>query len=197
MLSLKPGQLPIFIFNVLTIIVFSAVFIMRMNLEFVFYVAVIVFFLVTILMTNKKVEYNNLVLWGLSIWAFLHMSGGAFYFSGVRLYDIVLIPIVGAPFYIFRYDQFVHIIGFGVATAVMYYLLRPSLGERHWVTISIVVIMAGLGVGGLNEIIEFSASLMMSETGVGDLYNLCLDLVSDLVGAILAMAFLYAVERRE
>ena len=57
-------------------------------------------------------------------------------------------------------------------------------------SLSIVIAMAGLGVGGLNEIIEFIATVVMPETGVGGYMNTALDLVADLVGAVLAVIFL-------
>jgi len=50
--------------------------------------------------------------------------------------------------------------------------------------------MAGLGVGALNEIIEFIIAQIVPETGVGGYLNTSLDLVSNLIGAILAMLYI-------
>jgi len=124
------------------------------------------------------------------------MAGGGIYIKGTRLYEIMLIDLVGAPYYIFKYDQFVHMFGFGVATLAMYYLIEPYLKFDHkkWVALSIILIMAGLGVGALNEIIEFFASVMLSRTGVGGYENTALDLVFNLVGAIIAMFFVRSIE---
>lgn len=55
--------------------------------------------------------------------------------------------------------------------------------------------MAGLGVGALNEIIEFFATVVVPETGVGGYENTALDLVADLIGALSATT-LIAVTRR-
>ena len=133
-------------------------------------------------------DYPNGVLWGLTAWGLLHMSGGGLYVGKIKLYEIILIP-VSEKYHIFRYDQFVHIVGFGVATLVMYHLLKPLLrpGLDRWTALSIVVVMAGLGVGALNEIVEFAATVVVPETGVGGYTNTSLDLVSDLVGAVFAM----------
>ncbi|MEA3366186.1 MAG: hypothetical protein U9Q79_11160, partial [Candidatus Hydrogenedentes bacterium] len=81
---------------------------------------------------------------------------------------------------------------FGVSTLVMYHLLCPLLRPdvRHWTAFYIVVAMAGLGVGGLNEIIEFIATVLVPETGVGGYENTALDLVADSIGAILAVVLL-------
>ena len=188
---LKKGQLPILIINACGLLLFAALFASRKNYEFLLYIGVIVFFLVLILATNKRVDYPNSVLWGLTVWAFLHMSGGGFYIGDVKLYEIILVPI-SETYHIFRYDQFVHIVGFGVATLVMYVLLKPLLMPdlKRWTALSIVVVMAGLGVGALNEIVEFAATVLVPETGVGGYTNTSLDLVSDLVGAVVALVII-------
>jgi putative membrane protein len=71
----------------------------------------------------------------------------------------------------------------------MWVILKPHLKQpiNHWTAISIVIIMAGLGVGALNEIVEFTAVVITPETGVGGYNNTSLDLVADLIGAIIAM----------
>ena len=186
---LKKGQLPILVVNACALAIFSILFLSRKNYEFLLYIGVIIFFLALILGTNKKVDYPNSVLWGLTAWALLHMSGGGLYIGKIKLYEVMLITF-SEEYHIFRYDQFVHIIGFGVATLVMYFLLKPLLRPDldRWVALSIVVAMAGLGVGALNEIVEFTATVLVPETGVGGYTNTSLDLVSDLVGAVLAIA---------
>ena len=185
---LKKGQVPIFIVNAVALGAFTILFASRKNYEFLLYIGVIIFFLAVILGTNKRVDYSNGVLWGLTAWALLHMSGGGLYVGKIKLYEIILIP-VSEKYHIFRYDQFVHIVGFGVATLVMYYLIKPLLRPNldRWIALSIVVVMAGLGVGALNEIVEFAATVLVPETGVGGYINTSLDLVSDLVGAVLAV----------
>ncbi len=173
------------------LIPFAAYFGYRRNYEFLLYVAVIVFFMAVIALTNDRVRYHLPILWGLVAWAVLHLCGG-----GIRVGDGVLYGVMLAPLSktlpILRYDQFVHIVGFGVATLVMYHLLRPLLrpGVRPGTALCIVVAMAGLGVGGLNEIIEFIATVLVPETGVGGYLNTALDLVADLVGAVLAVVII-------
>ena len=124
------------------------------------------------------------------------LGGAAPLRGGIRVGDGVLYGVMLAPLSktlpILRYDQFVHIVGFGVATLVMYHLLRPLLrpGVRPGTALCIVVAMAGLGVGGLNESIEFIATVLVPETGVGGYLNTALDLVADLVGAVLAVVII-------
>jgi uncharacterized membrane protein YjdF len=196
-ITIRKGQWPILAANLACLSLFTAIYTSRRNYEFLIYLGVIVFFLLLILATNRKVAYPNDILWGLTAWAALHMSGGGIYLGGTKLYEIILVPVSEA-YGIFRFDQFVHIVGFGVATLVMYHLIRPFLGPgpRGWGALSIVVVMAGLGVGALNEIVEFAATVAVPETGVGGYVNTSLDLVADLVGALGALALIRIKEAR-
>ena len=195
-MHLKKGQLPIFIVNIAALLIFAFVFAKRKNYEFMIYIGVIIFFLFLILYTNKKINYPSSILWGLTLWSLLHMSGGGIYVNGRKLYALMIYPIVGEPYNIFKFDQFVHIVGFFVATLVIYHLIKPKLIKNHgWIALSIVVVMAGFGLGALNEVVEFIATVITPETGVGGYENTALDLVSNLIGAILAMVYIYTKEK--
>src|SRR3989338_10485162 len=195
-MHLKKGQLPIFIVNMAALLIFAFVFAKRKNYEFMIYIGVIIFFLALILYTNKKVNYPNSILLGLTAWSLLHMSGGGIYIDGKKLYTLMIYPLVGEPYLIFKFDQFVHILGFFVATLVVYHLIKPKLIKNHkWAALSIVVVMAGFGLGALNEVVEFLATVITPETGVGGYENTALDLVSNLIGAVLAMVYIYVKEK--
>lgn len=190
---LRRGQVPIVIVNLVYLAIASILFFSKKNWEFIIYIGVIVFFFVLIFLTNKRVKYPNLILWGLTLWGILHISGGSVFFNSgtLRLYDLILFRI-SKTLPIFRYDQFVHIFGFGVATLVMYILLKPLLKKDldRWTSLSIIIVMAGLGVGALNEVIEFIATILAPETGVGGYINTSLDLVSNLIGAVIALVYI-------
>ena len=187
-MHIRKGQLTILIFNLLALAGFSVHFFIKGNYEFIIYVGVIAFFLIVFIATNAKIYYPNTLLWALTVWAVMHMAGGSVFIKGVKLYEIILIPL-SATIPIFRYDQLVHIIGFATATATMFYILKPLLRPQlksFW-ALSIIIIFAGLGIGAFNEILEFVTSLIVPESGVGGYLNTSLDLVSNLIGAILAM----------
>ncbi|MFH1592968.1 MAG: hypothetical protein ABIB47_06395 [Candidatus Woesearchaeota archaeon] len=74
---LKKSQIPIFVFSLIYLAVALYIFIGRKNYEFIGYIGVVVLLLFVILMTNKKMNYPNSVLWGMSLWGLLHMMGGA------------------------------------------------------------------------------------------------------------------------
>jgi len=193
--GIRKGQIPILIVNLLILGFFSVIFLRRENYEFLAYIGVTLFFITLIAFTNKRVYYPNFLLWALTLWSLSHMCGGGVFIGDHKLYDQMIYTVIGEPFWIFRYDQLVHIIGFGASTLAMYYVLRPSLREGHrWRGVLVVVTMAGLGVGALNEIVEFITSLLVEDTGVGGYINTSLDLVADLIGAVLAALVIFVRE---
>jgi len=188
---LKKSQIPIFIINAIYLLIATIYYFSRRNYEFIGYVGIVFLVLVLILFTNKKMNYPNIVLWGLTLWGMMHMLGGVKIGNSV-VYAKMLLNIVGEPYQILKYDQFVHLIGFGVATLAMFVLLKPFLKFpiKNWTAISILTIMAGFGVGALNEMIEFTTTVFVPETGVGGYVNTSLDLVADFFGAVIAMIYI-------
>ncbi len=170
---------------------FGASFLARGNTEFIIYVGVIVFFTAVVWLSMKKVSYTDATLVGLTVWAGMHFAGGGIPVGDGRLYDVMLVPM-SEKVPIFRYDQLVHVWGFFASTLVMYCLVVAAFGERikSSVSLAIVVVMAGLGVGAFNEIVEFLVTLAVPSTGVGGYMNTALDLCADLIGAMLGWAYI-------
>lgn len=181
------------VFNLAYIVSFTAYYFSIRNFEFLWYIATLVFFFVLIASTLRKSKFNYVVLWGLSIWGLLHMAGGGVVVGGDVLYRLHLIDIVGSgDLFILKFDQVVHFYGFGVATLVVYHLLRPYLNEKtNWKVIYPILIVAGSGLGVLNEIVEFTAVVSLSETGVGGYGNTLLDLIFNTLGAAAATVFIH------
>jgi len=196
-MHITKSQWTIIIVNAVYLICFGIYYIMKKNYEFMIYIGIVLFFAVLIGLSIEKVKYTNGVLWGLTAWGFFHMAGGSFPYKDGRWYDTILIPI-SESYQIFKYDQAIHIYGFFIATLVVWQLLKPILKKDidKWTALSIVVVMAGLGFGALNEIVEFGATLVMPNNGVGGYINTSLDLVSDIIGAIIAMVVIYIKERK-
>lgn len=194
---LSRDQYPILAVNAIVLVIFSILFLSRANYEFVLYLFVIIFFLVLILLTNKQVGLSNKVLWGLTAWGVLHLCGGGLLIGDHVLYAQMLVPISDG-YQILKYDQFVHAFGFGVATFVIYELLKPLLkeGQKKWGRLGLIVVMGGAGLGALNEVIEFFATVITPETGVGGYVNTALDLVFNFVGASIAMFLIYRKEKK-
>lgn len=189
---LRKGQKLILWLNLIIVLVFGAIYLKAQNYEFIIYVGIIIFFFAVILYTNRRVFYPNAVLWGMTIWAFFHMLGGILPVGSGRLYDLILIPI-SETYNVFRFDQAIHIFGFGVATLVLYALLQSyfkDIGKKHPVSLSIITVMFGLGIGAFNEVVEFIVQVLVPQTGIGGYVNSLLDLVADLIGAILALVYI-------
>jgi len=184
----RKGQLAILIVTLLALVLFGSFFLIKRNYEFVIYVGVIIFFVTVIIITNRKVHYPNAVLWGLSLWAVLHMAGGSIHINRIKLYEMMILPL-SKNYPVIRYDQLVHVIGFGAATLTLFYILKPLLRPelKTWTAVSVIVFAAGLGAAALNEIIEFVTSCIVPESGVGGYLNSSLDLVADFIGALLAL----------
>ena len=185
----KP-HLVLFIINLAMLAYCGSLFWARQNYEFIGYMVVVGGAIVAVVLTLKRVPYTLDCLIGMTIWAAMHMAGGGILLpqSGC-LYNVMIWPISE---HVFRYDQLVHIWGFGSATLLMHCLLvghlrRPLSGK---VGLGIVLVMAGLGMGALNEIIEFMATLAVPDNGVGGYMNTALDMCANLIGAVLGVVYL-------
>ena len=80
---------------------------------------------------------------------------------------------------------------------VLWHLMRrhyPVL-DGTW-TIYLYPALAAMGLGAVNEIIEFLAVLSVPETNVGGYVNTALDLVFNAGGAVSAMLIVGATRRR-
>jgi hypothetical protein len=192
-MSLRKGEWILVAFNLFYIAAFAAYYFSIRNYEFLWYVATLVFFFVLIAITLKRSKFDYTILWGLSFWGLLHMAGGGVIVNGEVLYRLHLIPVVGSgDLFVLKFDQFVHFYGFGVATFVVHHLLRPYLNEKtNWKVVYPILIAAGSGLGVLNEIVEFTAFVSLSETGVGGYENTLLDLIFNTLGASAAVILIH------
>lgn len=172
------------------------------NHEFLLYVLVMLVAGAGIAVLHARVGLTTGALWCLSLWGLLHMLGGlvvvpdSWPVNGPNrvLYSWWLIPDR------LKYDHLVHAYGFGVATWVSWQgmaglvrrgggVLRPTFGAL------VLAAAAGLGFGALNEIIEFVVTLLVPETNVGGYVNTGWDLVSNLVGVVVAVVLIRRFDR--
>jgi uncharacterized membrane protein YjdF len=163
----------------------------RGNSEFLFYIAVMVVLMIVVWLVDRAVRLSNAALWALSLWGLLHMAGGllpvpaSWPIDGdIRvLYSLWLIPDR------LKYDQVVHAYGFGVATWVCWQGMRAAIerrGGQAAPTFGLMVLAAsaGMGLGAMNELIEFAATMLVPETNVGGYTNTGFDLLANFVGAV-------------
>ncbi len=158
------------------------------NYEFLFYGVILVAFWAVIMKTDKKLNYPIGTLSLLIIWLTGHLVGGTLFVNGTKLYDLMLIPIIGEPYHIFKYDQLMHLLCYITMTRLIFVPLKHVLKpEAPIFLIGLVTILAGSGIGALNEIVEFMAVIFFDAAdAVGGYTNTAIDIVANTVGAIIA-----------
>ena len=174
----------------------------RGNHEFLLYIAVLFVLGGVVWELHRRINLAQVSLWALSIWGLAHMLGGLlpvpenWPINGeIRvLYSLWLVPGY------LKYDQVVHAFGFGVTTWVCWQGLKAAFVSRGVVvrpTLGLLTLAAaaGMGFGAMNEVVEFAATLLVPETNVGGYLNTGWDLVSNLVGVVVAAVLIYFCER--
>lgn len=111
--------------------------------------------------------------------AVAHLAGGLVRVGDSVLYNATFLSPA------LRYDHLVHASAVFVATLV----LLCIAGEAAGATVGLCV-LAALGLGGLNEMVEFVATLAHQGSHVGGYDNTGWDLVSNAVGALAAAVWL-------
>jgi putative membrane protein len=197
-IALTRGERAVALFTLAYVLGFTAWFLLRGNYEFVVYVITMLILIALVGRSLRSAEYPLPMLWALSLWGLFHMAGGGVPVGDSVLYSAQVIPL-GPPdgeWTFLKYDQIVHAYGFGVTAWVLWHLMRrhyPVL-EGTW-TIYVYPALAAMGLGAVNEIIEFVAVLSVPETNVGGYINTALDLVFNAAGAVIAMLVVAATRR--
>jgi len=183
------------------------------NHEFLLYAASTAVFALIVLGVHMRVRFSLGVLTCLSAWGALHMAGGlvpvpeSWPVSSTShvLYSLWLIPDLGAlpgshpdggVTGYFKYDNFVHALGFGaVAWACWQGLVAGTGVTKPTVGLLTLCLAAAMGFGAVNEIIEFAAT-RLSDTNVGGYVNNAIDLIYNAVGAGVACGVIYGFTTR-
>tara|TARA_R110002073_G_scaffold118918_3_gene258920 strand:- start:3101 stop:3694 length:594 start_codon:yes stop_codon:yes gene_type:complete len=185
----------LFIFVALYMSICSVASFKQGNTEFLMYAAMMAVYIVFLVLLHRKIGFTHTALWLLTIWGCLHMLGGTVPIPE-RLVDgdgsAVLYSMRWNP-NMPRYDQMVHGFGFFAATVACWEVMRRTLGVKSSVIVSICAALMGMGLGALNEVIEFAAT-RVTETNVGGYVNTGWDLVSNTIGA--SCAGIWCLNRR-
>ncbi len=190
----RRGEISLAVFTLAYLVAFTLFFIRTGNEEFLMYVGVVLAVFVLMFATLHRTRFSYPVLAGMSLWGLFHMAGGGIVVNGEDLYSLHLIPIVdlGEEIFVLKFDQVVHFWGFGVATLLAYDLLRHYLNDgSNYAVVYPLLVLIGMGLGSLNEIVEFFAVLVLPETGVGGYGNTSLDMVFNSLGAITAVVMIH------
>jgi|TARA_Y100000031_G_C8024330_1_gene294095 hypothetical protein len=191
-MELKRGHWLVVLFTVTYVLAYAIYYASIKNFEFLWYILVLGFFFGLIFFTIKKTKFDYFILWGLSIWGLLHMSGGGLIVNGDVLYNLEIFRFIDiGDTYILKFDQFVHAFGFFVTALVAFHLLKGQIkGKPNWTLVYIASALISMGLGVVNEIVEFVATVSVENVNVGGYYNTALDLIANAIGAFLAIFFM-------
>jgi hypothetical protein len=151
---------------------------------------------------HHSVRLNNATIWALSGWCVIHMAGGLIPIPATWpiegdipvLYSWWLIPDY------LKYDNIVHAYGFGVTTWVCWQGLAVGfkrVGATLQPTFGMLLLCwaAGMGLGSINEIIEFPPTMMLADINLGGYVNTSLDLISNMLGSLVAVIIIWYCSR--
>jgi putative membrane protein len=162
------------------------------NYEFLLYAITVTFVIALLFATDQYFKYSKTGLWLFNSWLVLHILGGLAYYQGIRFYDLMLLDIVGEPYQILKYDQFVHFYCYIAISILMWSVVHKIAKDNaNYVVICIITILAASSLGAINEIIEFIAAITLDRSGVGGYMNTLIDLVANLLGAITGTIYMY------
>jgi uncharacterized membrane protein YjdF len=180
-----------------SIIIISILFFVNLFLgryELFSYMIIPLFALAFMFWSDKFYNYSLFIIWSFCIWAILHIVGGI-YFSGIRLFDLILIPLIGEPYNILRYDQVLHVFCSIILGMISYTIVSKYIKRKIWV-IFLIAALISVGIGNLNEIAEFSVVVFFANNGIGDYFNNALDLVANLLGTLLGVLIMHKRYKR-
>lgn len=162
---------------------FSVNALLRGNIEFIYYTGLMLLSMTIILMIHKRFHFYPVVLLGLSLLGLLHLLGGNVILGEVRLYDLYFIDGL------FKYDNFVHMVGSGIMVMLAYAILKPTLADdfrNKDLYFMLLLVLLGMGLGAMNEMMEFIAVLLFDVAEqVGGYTNTLLDLIYNTIGSII------------
>ncbi len=146
------------------------------------YAAVLLIGTVVVVAVHLRVGLSKLTIWGLVVFALGHVAGGMVPIGNGVLYEQWLLGRI------VRYDNLQHAWGFGFVGRAVWESLRAQLHQSPAPRLSatVVIVLAGCGIGAVNEVVEYLLTKILSDTNVGGYENTARDLVANLVGAATA-----------
>ena len=179
----------------LFLLAYLVIYSIKGDYEFLIYVAVTMIVLGLVRWADKSIKFSAATISMFGVWIVSHMFGGSLYLNGVKFYDVMIFPIIGEPYNILKYDQVVHFFLYFVV-AMMLFTLAKKYTKINWYVI-VLIILSAEGIGALNEVIEFSTTVISESTGVGGYINNALDLIFNLAGAILGTVLAVRLDKNK
>lgn len=185
--------IPVIAFTAAYLLIAAAWIVVRENYEFLAYIAFLLVLAGIVWVVHRRVSLPLALIWCLSLWGAAHMAGGLVPIpeswpregDSAVLYNLWLIPDW------LKFDQLVHAYGFGITTWLCWEGLRSIIGRPDTsMGVLTQAAAAGTGFGALNEVVEFTITLLVPDNNVGGYFNTAMDLVFNLLGAVIAALLL-------
>lgn len=181
-----------FVIYTLIALIFLIISIKNKNYEYVYYNLIMIVSFPIILILNKKLHLKFHIFLGLLALSVSHLAGGNILINQIPLYQNYFLSI--------HYDKIVHFLGSTIIALLVYNFLNPLLKkkeEKKPILILFLVFIITVGIGAMNEIIEFMAQILFDKTIVGDYKNNAMDLVINGAGALFASIFFLRHYKKE
>jgi uncharacterized membrane protein YjdF len=144
--------------------------------------------LVVVVVMVRKAPLPGALVIALAVDALVHLAGGLVQVGGSGLYNVGIGATSSSWHSRFlQYDHGAHAFGSFLGALALWVLLAPpapDAARRRELTV--LCVLAGMGIGAFNELIEFIATLAHAGAHVGGYDNTGWDLVSNTVGALAA-----------
>ncbi len=195
----KPHMRTVSIFVLSYYAVGVALAVASYNLEFLFYGAIMAMIMGVIVWMDTRFTFSKWALWGMAIWGLVHLAGGIMPIPEAitepgrpaNLYNMRLFP------WFPKMDQIVHTYGFAIATLLSYEALCAHYGKKLVISFAVgaQLFFIGTGLGALNEVIEFTAVMLMPDTNVGGHINTGWDMVCNSIGSLIMILLLKTLSK--
>lgn len=175
------------LFTVIYLIFFTFIAFFYRNYEFMFYSFVMALLIVFAILKHKEFNLNLTTIILLISILILHALGCNVYIAGTKLYDTWIIQGI------LRYDNVIHFYGGIIAALLVYNWLIPNMNKNiltKKTMLFLILLLTAMGLEAFNELSEFSAFVMFTNTGVGDYVNNSLDFFFNLLGSSIMLIFL-------
>lgn len=161
------------------------------NFEFLFYTLTTFILTSVIAYAHKRYTFPTLLVWGYVVWMVSHVFGGLYHIGDHVLYSQMLLPIIGDPYSVLKYDQVVHAYCYFIITLLLWHVIvrvvHTETLTKHRALLVALVVFAAAGTGALNEVIEFIATISFTNVNVGGYENTLIDIISNFLGSLLAV----------
>jgi hypothetical protein len=155
------------------------------------YLVIVAGGMVLVGLTDRTASYSNVALVGLAVWGIGHLAGGIVELDGGRILYNALLP--GR----IHFDNVVHFVGFGSAGLAAWEALRNAVTADSPRAAWLATWVFGMGIGALNEVVEFVITHVKADTQIGGYQNTGRDLVANMLGAALAGVIAALRERQD